>query len=209
MEHSIVINGFHGTNEKSADQICDKKFFESKYREDHWLGQGIYFFDEDYEQAMSWGLLQAYPGQKAVVLMAEINVGSAAFLNLNSRQGIFKFRKLKRDIQSVLEENEISVSSIDGSKVDINRLRCFIFDALPKNIKVIKKSFRIDKENQPKVLKGSLMESIGIEMFSEQVCVRDQDVISKQSIKIHSKKTKTIQRRNQRRRSVNFKRKSD
>ncbi|APC07798.1 hypothetical protein [Neomoorella thermoacetica] len=49
-----VFIGFHGTSKASADMILlDKRFLPSN-REDEWLGKGIYFFENDPEQAIDW-----------------------------------------------------------------------------------------------------------------------------------------------------------
>jgi len=46
--------GFHGTSKASADMILlDKRFLPSN-REDEWLGKGIYFFEDDPDQAIDW-----------------------------------------------------------------------------------------------------------------------------------------------------------
>ncbi|PRR70705.1 hypothetical protein [Neomoorella humiferrea] len=49
-----VFIGFHGTSKASADMILlDKRFLPSN-REDEWLGKGIYFFEDDPDQAIDW-----------------------------------------------------------------------------------------------------------------------------------------------------------
>jgi hypothetical protein len=49
-----VFIGFHGTSKASADMILlDKRFLPSN-REDEWLGRGIYFFEDDPDQAIDW-----------------------------------------------------------------------------------------------------------------------------------------------------------
>lgn len=47
--------GYHGTCSKHKDSIESNGFDPAKcnYRADHWLGQGVYFFD-DYEKALWW-----------------------------------------------------------------------------------------------------------------------------------------------------------
>lgn len=196
MDYTIQINGFHGTNKVASELICEKRRYEANEREDHWLGQGIYFFREDPEQAKSWALTQVDTGEVAVVLSTVIKVDSNSFLNLNTRTDIFTFRDITKTIEKQVKINGIAVKE-DGSN---HKIRCFVMDLLPKYIKVIQNSF-INK--QPNIITtNSFMQSVGIEMHGIQVCVRDQNVIEKDSIKVFQEEKK-----NARKRSAPFKHK--
>lgn len=201
MTYSVKLNGFHGTDEIAAKNIIDSRMFKKNYNDQHWLGQGIYFFEEDPDAAMIWALFQTRQEENAVVVKAEIEVKSSSYLNLNTRKGISEFDEMKNEIEKVLEEHGISIQTLDESDDEKRRLRCFVLDSLPDYIKVIKKSFPI--KTQPQVLKGSIMESIDIEMYSEQICIRDYKVIKKESIEKYSKQKQL--KRNRRKRKVNYK----
>ncbi len=181
MDYNITINGFHGTNDKSAVLICESKTYRFNRNENHWLGQGVYFFREDPDQAMSWAMTRVKENEKAVVLKTKIEVNSSSILDLDTRTGIFSFNSILKQIEEVLEENNKGIKIDSGNPEAAHKLRCFIMDALPSNIKVIQKKF--DLKKQPNVvLKNSLMETLNIEMHSVQVCVRDQNTIDKKSI---------------------------
>src|SRR5690625_2344885 len=198
MGYNIIINGFHGTCKESADAICEKKTYTYTRREDHWLGQGIYFFREDSDQAMSWALNQTQVGSTACVLSTNINVESTSFLNLNTRDGIYKLKKMLETIDTQFE--------ID-SKMDVDdhnhRYRCFIMDLLPYSIKAIQKNFTLRR--QPKAILGNpTMKKMDVNMQSVQVCVRDASIIAVDSIKIYQVNEKHG-RGKKRRRKFNFK----
>lgn len=48
-------NLYHGTTHEKAESIKNSGTFEYKPREDHWLGDGVYFFINDYKKAKWWG----------------------------------------------------------------------------------------------------------------------------------------------------------
>ncbi|SET83676.1 hypothetical protein SAMN05216389_1368 [Oceanobacillus limi] len=191
MGYDVVINGFHGTNDTAASNIFETKKYEFSKREDHWLGQGVYFFRDDPEQAMSWALQQVKNGEKAVVLSTNINVGSHSFLNLNTRAGILMFKGLIKEISQEISDYSIKVSTdTDDIEYSNHKFRCFIMDLLPDYIKVIQKNFKLN--HQPKMVsENPIMEKSDIEMYSVQVCVRDCGTINKESIKIFSRRHKS------------------
>ncbi|TMN21927.1 hypothetical protein [Lentibacillus cibarius] len=197
MDYDVVINGFHGTDNKVAVAIEQEKTYTYSKRSDHWLGQGIYFFSEDPEQAMSWAMNQTKQGDTATVLFTKIVVNSSSFLNLNSRSGIFTLKKLINKLGS-----EYSIESYSDDQVGNTKLRCFIMDLLPDNIKAIQKNFYISTQPQF-VLNTPEMGRMGISMQSAQVCVRDSSIISRDTIEIFESKKKPFKKR--KRREVNFK----
>ncbi|WP_405103025.1 hypothetical protein [Oceanobacillus sp. FSL H7-0719] len=193
MDYTISINGFHGTSKNAASNILKGKKYTYNEREDHWLGQGIYFFKDDPDQAMSWGLTQVDNGERAAVLQTVINVQSSSSLDLNTRSGIHKFKELQKIILKEAKEKGIEVNT-QKDETDHNfekKFRCFILDLLPPHIKVIQNYFKLDK--QPGfVLKSEIMERLNIEMYSVQICVRDPRVIDEDTIEVYKEKRKQI-----------------
>lgn len=47
-------NIFHGSVEQSIDSIIERKSFRITKRNNHWLGNGVYFFIDDYSKAFWW-----------------------------------------------------------------------------------------------------------------------------------------------------------
>lgn len=120
MGYDIIIKGFHGTTEDAAREILKTKKFETKYSEFHWLGQGVYFFREDVDQANTWALqitkkenrLQNKK-MKACVLKTDVKVNSEQYLNLNSRSGLFKLNRMMSSIEKSLIKLGYSLNGKD------------------------------------------------------------------------------------------------
>lgn len=196
MEYNVVINGFHGTNEQSAKDILDSKHFTPKVNEKHWLGQGVYFFKDDPDQAMSWAMeitrsnnRRNNKNQDATVLITEINVKNNFFLDLNSRTGLYRLKNILINLNEALKELGIGLGKENLSNNDFShRYRCAVLDLIPKDkIKVIQKNFPLQK--QPSFTNNIHFNNMNLQMHSIQVCVRDEGVISKEKIKFYKKKS--------------------
>lgn len=61
----IELIGYHGTFEECSTKILDDGFTHSE-RKDHWLGQGIYFFD-DSDFATWWAFAKKRKKKKRFV----------------------------------------------------------------------------------------------------------------------------------------------
>lgn len=48
--------GYHGTSKRNEQNILKEGFIESVANSDHWLGRGVYFFDNIY-YAIEWGIM--------------------------------------------------------------------------------------------------------------------------------------------------------
>ncbi len=62
-------------------------------RNDHWLGQGAYFYKDDEEQAIIWAKNKVrnhakYRGETPFVIEVILELNESNFLNLDSRKGL-------------------------------------------------------------------------------------------------------------------------
>jgi hypothetical protein len=101
MEEDIKIvhfTGWHGTDESDAEEIL-RTNFEVSQGEDHWLGDGVYFFGEGVGNpsllASSWAKSEAHKKKylRFAVLKADIAVNDTAVLDLCQAKGIELFDK--------------------------------------------------------------------------------------------------------------------
>lgn len=135
-------NLFHGTEEQNLENI-EKNGFIYKQRDNHWLGQGIYFF-EDKKQAINWKTRNS-----KVVLEVTIELPFSEILDLDSIDGIEFFMN---EVKEILQTSEIKIE-IKEDELNVNR--CFFLDIIKnknKNINMIKYTFQIsdpmyDKRN--------------------------------------------------------------
>lgn len=202
MGYDINIVGFHGTNKTAANTILKEKRFIPKENKNHWLGQGVYFFREDNEQAMSWAIQQAEDTKEpeAVVLKVDINVEKKYFFNLNSRVDLFRLKGIVTSIHEKLHKIEFELSPKDDEEFDAHAYRCAIIDLIPINlIKIVQNNFSF---KQPRALKLPEFEQMDIKMHSIQVCVRDLELIKEDKIKVYSKRSMNRRRKIRKTRNI-------
>lgn len=97
MEENIVtMTCYHGTCSNAVDNIekygLDPK--QVKYRSDHWLGQGVYFFEE-YRQARWWADdISGKPWNQngfPVIYQADITAKESEILDLDNEDSLDLF----------------------------------------------------------------------------------------------------------------------
>jgi hypothetical protein len=130
--------GYHGTELQYVDEIL-KKGFTHRIRDDHWLGQGIYFYT-DLELAKWWAntKFKKLDRQPAVIKVV-IEVDDTAFLDLDTVAGMdFFFNKSK----------ELLSDMSFGVRVEDNLYKnlCFALDYLKEmeDIQVVRYTFSKD-----------------------------------------------------------------
>lgn len=199
MGYPVIINAFHGTSEKSAIIISKEKAYKYMDRDNHWLGPGAYFFRDDPEQAMSWAICQVNPGEYAAVIQNIIEVDSINFMDLNTKTGIYKLQEFLKQAGFLKPDKSleygVNITEIPNKR-DSNILRNYILASISKDdIKVIQMNFLID---QPKNISRYLFDELDIRLDSVQVCVRDEQVLLKDSIKIVNKKVNYMRKKRSR-----------
>ncbi|MGJ3546694.1 hypothetical protein ACR6EC_12075 [Bacillus subtilis] len=141
--YNIDIVGFHGTSLESAQKIITEQNFTSgDIRNDHWLGQGAYFFREDPEQAKIWAK-NKIKGSETAVIKTIVSLDNNSFLNLDTRSGLNYFnRYIKTEVKrKILEEKaEIELTTDDHSKIK-HIYRCFFAMNYQQTLKQFKEPF--------------------------------------------------------------------
>jgi hypothetical protein len=109
--------GYHGTDEQYANRIL-LNGFEKKERSDHWLGQGIYFYDK-LELAKWWAehkckyLSNTRGDARAAVL--KVKLAPKQWLDLDTVEGLDLFFYTIRGIS----DNDLSISFNMSAKTAI------------------------------------------------------------------------------------------
>ena len=49
-----LYTGYHGTTISRGESILKNKYYFVSYKEDEWLGNGVYFFEKDINQAVDF-----------------------------------------------------------------------------------------------------------------------------------------------------------
>lgn len=178
--------GYHGTCSKYKYSIETEGFdpAKCKYRSDHWLGQGVYFFD-DYEKALWWaGTISDQNGNCGkVVFQSLIEAPDDEVLNLDDNHQLDSFLSELFNDWEEIEKSCGGTMPIFESK----KFRAVYFDYYKhKNgISVIISTFQkdiagytikrnpLEKEKQKK-----LMNIIGIRFKERQICVSKKECIT-------------------------------
>lgn len=125
--------GYHGTSKKSANIILRSEFQVSDGRDDHWLGTGIYFF-QNICDADSWSKQKFKPA----IIECNLEYEECKFLDLDNPDMLSKTMSIWTDIESEYRANNISLSF----KSDKHAM-CYILNVYKKmnGIELIKYTF--------------------------------------------------------------------
>lgn len=178
---------YHGTIKYYSDNIFKEKKFTFKERNDHWLGNGVYFFIDDSSKAKWWSgeavkLAKRNPkltlNKKQMcpkVIYLKVDVCSSELLNLDTEEGL----KLLMDFYNYLRINNFRVvkrkNGNEQSENSLHEARCHVLDLLVKSegFKACTYTFDSEKKN----LYNSFS-SFGLVNRSRQLSVYDQSIIN-------------------------------
>lgn len=187
---------YHGTSLANAEKITTLKAYEhGTKRNDHWLGYGSYFFEEDLEQASIWGRFR-YKSEVTATLETVLSVNRDLILNLNARQG----RRKLRDYLVEFEKTGIEIE-LDGELPVKPILANMLFSSISEDeLWVIIRSFPVISKQDENDSVGKLSflhqgKSIDYSLLSPQVCVKNLKAIEPKSIKIVCKAQPMNQRK--------------
>lgn len=168
---------FHGTSNDNCEIIKSTKKFTYKNRTNHWLGQGVYFFVEDFDKAKWFVKVSRSPylkDKKKCIIEVSIKVAKEKLLNLDTEQG----RKNLSDFKNELIKKKILM--IGSRAIESNsELRCLIIDAYINyfNVDAVKYTFSDDKIIY-KNLNANDSEYDRIQNTGTQINVVNQSVIN-------------------------------
>lgn len=167
---------YHGTDEVSLQSILSQKKFKFKRRQDHWLGDGAYFFIDDFEKAKWWSkVISSKSGRPPVVLYFNLRVSDTELLNLNIESDLNMLDRFSEELFRTLNENKFSLKFKDE-----HELNCFVLNSFFErnpNYKVVRRTFHSTRNRVGKS---------GFSMLSDQICIMNQNVIPFTEIKVKS-----------------------
>lgn len=177
--------GYHGTCSKYRYNIEKDGLdpVECKHRDDHWLGQGVYFFD-DYDKALWWATnISSQNGScGAIIFESCIEAPDEEVLNLDDNKQLDAFMT---ETLKTLDEVQKSCSGKMPIFEDAN-FRAVFFDYFKKKngISVIIGTFQKEfagyttKRNySERELQKKIMNIIGIKFRERQICVSKKECI--------------------------------
>lgn len=148
-----LIEGFHGTDENLVESITTNGFKESK-GDDHWLGDGTYFFVEGSTgadpkgAAVKWAIVEAYDKHlkrniyhKYAVIKCTMEIDDDNFLDLTTLEGMKIFNKIRNQFMEKISQSDYVPKSYpdfkDGHIINLART------ALELPIEAVKGDFYI------------------------------------------------------------------
>lgn len=177
--------GYHGTCTKHRYSIEDGGLdpAKCKYRCDHWLGQGVYFFD-DYEKAQWWASNSSSQNGNCggVIYRSLIEAGDEEVLDLDDNNQLDYF--LTETINTLEEIKKECPGNMPVFKEDNFRALFFDYYKHKKGISVIIRTFpkteagyttRRNKEELKK--QREIMKIINIRFNERQICVSKKECI--------------------------------
>lgn len=180
---------YHGTDEGSSIAITADGFkIFSDNRDDHWLGNGVYFFREDEKQALIWAENKVrnneeLNGKASVVIRSYIAVNNNNYLNMDSRDGLDIFEEHLKQ-----KEKEMKKSGYQITFKNEKQQRHYFMNLLPDKYHVIKRTFKV------KSIKYDSNESLAymkLWLNGEQICIRNLSTIN-ETVVTKVKKSKLV-----------------
>ena len=167
---------YHGTGESNSIKIRSSKEFKFKYRSNHWLGQGVYFFINDYDKA-EWWAKHNRPNKETnpVVLKCEVELKDSELLDLNTEKDLNRLDDFSIAFFESLKREKITIRF-----ADIHEKNCKVIDMFlkeNKGYKAVHRTFNSTKTS-------SNENGAGFSLLSDQLCITDQSVIPFEDIEL-------------------------
>lgn len=183
----LNLSGYHGTCSKFRTSIESNGLDPNKVkvRSDHWLGQGVYYF-EDYSQAMWWASDTASKsynaGSYSLIYKSIIEADCNEVLNLDNNSEMDNFFScILKDIAEIEKDSRNRVPLFTPEKF---RAVYFDYYKIQNNISVIiytfpKDAVRYASNRTWDELKKQreLAKSLGMYYGEKQICVSKKDCI--------------------------------
>ena len=177
--------GYHGTCAKYRSKIEDGGLdpAKCKYRSDHWLGQGVYFFD-DYEKAQWWAsnISRKNGNCGSVVFQSLIEADDKEVLDLDDNSHLDRF--ITEIVNTLGEIEKACPEKMPIFEDDNFRAVFFGYYRIKNGISVIIRTFQKNvagyttKRNREELKKAKkIVKTINIGFNERQICVSKKECI--------------------------------
>lgn len=113
MNEKIIV-GYHATSRENIESILKNGFVESKASKGHWLGKGIYLFENLY-YAIEWGILGVIKSdindyniikKTCGILIIDLDIENYKVIDFSEPQGYVIFERLLQIIKNYYSEEK-------------------------------------------------------------------------------------------------------
>lgn len=190
MGYEKTFHCFHGTTEEAYNQIVQSGKFTFQTRENHWLGNGVYFFLDDYLKAKWWAKeavkkeLRTDKNKKVLpaVLYIEANVDIDKIIDLNSEKG----QLILNQFIEFLFEHGFEFQEKPNEKLSKQQqehyFRCAVMDLLVESEGYTASCYLFPNNEKPYIFE-SLKEYGIMNNKGHQLCVYDQSILDFDKLK--------------------------
>lgn len=184
MNEECVIVGYHGTSKDSCKNILTNGFKSSRAMEGHWLGTGVYFYENIY-YAIEWGIIRFLSGnnnyefykEQCSVIKGVLNYEKYEVLDLNDPLGYEIYQEILKNIKERFPNIIDKINN--GNDIEIIRL---IEEIEKKTGEEYISIFDIITADYPKdIYNKQLKKTWGnfLPCVQKQICVKNKDVIER------------------------------
>lgn len=186
------IIGYHGTDSKHVDSILTKGFKASR-RNDHWLGQGIYFYTS-LELAKWWIKRKKKGTSNNAVIEVLLDCGKCNVLDLDTINGLDFFLE---EAHNLLHKNS-NIGNYQFNNDEEYKNLCFILDLLKAKFDIeiiictfLKDSATYTQGNVKTFEKNHFFVPLGLQYKETQICIRSNNCILEKEC-IHNNISKSL-----------------
>ena len=183
MDEETLI-GYHGTSKCNCRDIIKNGFKASRAQEGHWLGTGVYFYENIY-YAIEWGIIRFLFGnnnynlyrEKCSVIKGILNCKKYEVLDLNDPLGYEIYQEILKNIQERFPNTIEKINN--GKDVEIIRL---LEEVERKTGENYISMFDVITADYPKNIYNKKPENIWgnfLPCIQKQICVKNDNVIEK------------------------------
>lgn len=146
LTNNLVI-GYHGCDQSTCDQLINNQSeIQISTNPYDWLGNGFYFWENDYQRALDWALSKKKRGRikDPAVVGAAINLGNCCDLLYSPHQQYLKpyYKTLEEkyfQLNLTLPKNENIPSDQHGQKL-LRNLDCALIEHMHEYLEMIAKA---------------------------------------------------------------------
>ncbi|GAA0365700.1 hypothetical protein GCM10008932_17350 [Alkalibacterium iburiense] len=178
MEHNphSFFNLYHGTIQGHINEILKTKQFIFKSRNDHWLGNGVYFFVDDINKAIWWSEMATRRFNKTqedrgILFIEGYKIKREKLLDLDSEKDREKMTNFWKNNQKTVRMN---LTSKDEEQRKIEA-RAKLINVLVDYHKMSAVKYTFHKDH---VNKMSFLENLDLSNNEIQFCIVDTDSIN-------------------------------
>lgn len=188
-----ILTGYHATKKKNEKGILRDGFkISNSDNFHHWLGSGIYFWEDSY-YAVEWNMIDLEKNgiltqknmlEKYIIFKATIKTEKNKIINLSSPRGTIMFEKFKKDVMN---------SANTEQRERLRKINDDIFWVNFMSKKGLFDKYNIIIANYNKIInKGNNNKADFIKYEQTQICVKSNNFIENVSIFKNTKEIKDL-----------------